>query len=184
MRVGRKAGARMSAMPFDDPAQGGPGSLGRGRSDPRAATVAPSEPTALGPCMLHAPAPLTLWSEIHHALAATGETLRPEEMAAFALARRDEGGALRAALAGEVVLEALHISHLWTDEAFRRRGLACELLTIAEARGRKAGARRAHLETRSEAARAFYEKRGYRVCGEMKNYLGPQSLYFMEKLLG
>lgn len=137
----------------------------------------------IGPCMLHSPAPLPLWSEIHYALAETGQTIRPEEMAAFALVRRDEAGALCAALAGEVVLEALHISHLWTDESLRGCGLAAELLRIAETQGRDQGARRAHLETRSEAARRFYEKRGYRICGEMKRYLGEQSLYFMEKPL-
>lgn len=137
----------------------------------------------LGPCLLHAPAPLELWGEIHLALAGTGETIRPEEMAAFALTRRDQAGALRAALAGEVVQEALHISHLWTDAPHRGCGLASGLLRIAEARGAEQGVRRAHLETRSEAARRFYEKRGYRICGEMKNYLGAQSLYFMEKPL-
>lgn len=137
----------------------------------------------LGPCMLHAPAPLPLWGEIHNALAETGETIRPEEMAAFALVRRTKDGALKAALAGELVLEALHVSHLWTDAAYRGRGLASELLSVAEARGRSEGAKRIHLETRSETARRFYEKRGFRICGEMKNYLGPQSLYFMEKAL-
>ena len=104
-------------------------------------------------------------------------------MAAFALVRRTKDGALKAALAGELVLEALHVSHLWTDAAYRGRGLASELLSVAEARGRSEGAKRIHLETRSETARRFYEKRGFRICGEMKNYLGPQSLYFMEKAL-
>lgn len=164
-------------MAFDMPAleeaeRAGRGPVFKKRAQPR-----------LGPCTLQSPAPLPLWGEIHNALATTGETIRPEAMAAFALTRRTLNGALKAALAGEVVLEALHISHLWTDEAYRGQGLATELLGVAEARGRSEGAKRMHLETRSEAARRFYEKRGYRVCGEMKNFLGAQSLYFLEKPL-
>ncbi|MEM9725939.1 MAG: N-acetyltransferase [Pseudomonadota bacterium] len=138
----------------------------------------------LEPCVLHAPADLRVWRDVHLALAATGETVRPEEMAAFAFTRRDDGGVLRAALAGEVVQEALHISHLWVDTPWRRRGLGAELMALAEARGRMAGVRRCHLETRSEAARRFYARRGFQICGEMKNFLGAQSLYFMEKPLG
>lgn len=136
----------------------------------------------LSPCRLHDPAPLRLWAQIHEALAQTGEVPKLEEMPAFALERRDEDGVIRAALAGEVACEALHISHLWVDEPFRRHGLGGDLLAVAEAHGAGCGVRRVHLETRSEYGRRFYEKRGYWVCGEMKHYSGEQSLYFMEKL--
>ena len=171
-------GAGESAMPFDTPTDRRTGRRAAGPSAPR-----PPRADDLGPCVTHAPAPLMLWRDIHLALVETGQTIAPEQMAAFAMVRRDETGALRAALAGEVVLEALHVSHLWVDEFFRGQGLGGQLMDLAEAHGRKNGARRCHLETRSEDARRFYERRGYRICGEMKNYLGAQSLYFMEKPL-
>lgn len=136
----------------------------------------------LTPCAMHDPAPLRLWAQIHEALAETGEVPRLDEMPAFALERRDETGAIRAALAGEVIREAMHVSHLWVDPAYRRHGLGGELLSTAEAHGAGCGVRRVHLETRSDYGRRFYEKRGYVVCGEMKQYSGEQSLYFMEKL--
>ncbi|MEL6978579.1 MAG: GNAT family N-acetyltransferase [Pseudomonadota bacterium] len=136
----------------------------------------------LSPSKLHDPAPLGLWTKIHEALAAEGETPPLEEMPAFALERCDETGALRAALAGEMMREALHLSHLWVDARYRRHGLGGDLLALAEAHAAGCGVRRVFLETRSEYARSFFEKRGYAVCGELKNYSGAQSLYVMEKL--
>lgn len=75
----------------------------------------------------------------------------------------------------------MHISHLFVAASARRQGLGSLLLETVEtyARARRCG--RVHLETRSDDALRFYEKRGYARFGELSRYAGAQSLYFLEK---
>ena len=48
---------------------------------------------------------------------------------------------------------------------------------------RERGCDLVHLETRSETARRLYEAGGYGVFGELANYDGVQSFYYLEKPL-
>jgi ribosomal protein S18 acetylase RimI-like enzyme len=59
--------------------------------------------------------------------------------------------------------QSLYIDALGTAPAFRRRGVARALLTVAEDRASRLGLRRVSLETEidNEAARALYERCGF-----------------------
>jgi ribosomal-protein-alanine N-acetyltransferase len=70
------------------------------------------------------------------------------------------------------VFDELHINNLAVLPAWRRRGVATELLTFALARAVEGGARRATLEVRASnvAARRLYERFGFRTAGVRKGY--------------
>jgi ribosomal protein S18 acetylase RimI-like enzyme len=64
--------------------------------------------------------------------------------------------------------DALYIDALATDERFRRRRVATTLLDAAAERARELGLRALALDTTAAntAARALYEKAGFRLTGE------------------
>ena len=71
-------------------------------------------------------------------------------------------------------------------EAHRRAGVGASLLRRAETRLRKHGAREVWLETatNNEAAIAFWNKRGYRTRGRIRNYYpGGLDAFTMSKPL-
>jgi len=70
------------------------------------------------------------------------------------------------------VLDELHVNNLAVLPAFRRRGVATELLTHVLEEGVAFGARRATLEMRrsNETARTLYERFGFGVAGVRKGY--------------
>jgi ribosomal-protein-alanine N-acetyltransferase len=70
------------------------------------------------------------------------------------------------------VVDELHINNLAVLPAFRRRGIASELMTHVLDEGAAHGARRATLEMRrsNESARALYERFGFAVAGVRKGY--------------
>lgn len=132
---------------------------------------------------LHAPASWRLWREIHTELVREGQALAPDQSPPFAIVRRHPSGALIAAVSGEIAFKSMHISHLFVAPAERGKGVGATLLATAETYARARRCERVHLETRSEAARGFYEKQGYAPFGELSRYAGDQSLYFLEKAL-
>jgi ribosomal-protein-alanine N-acetyltransferase len=79
-------------------------------------------------------------------------------------------------LAGYIVARfsagELHINNVAVREAYRRRGIACELLTRILGEGQRLGASAAFLEVRAEnaVARALYEKCGFGVIARRRNY--------------
>ncbi|MEM1101034.1 MAG: GNAT family N-acetyltransferase [Pseudomonadota bacterium] len=129
---------------------------------------------------LHEPAPEALKTALHDGLSAAGQTLAAEEMPEFILA---VGAPMQAGCKGETTFRTLHISELWVDETLRGQGIGSRLLEAAEELARQKGCIRVHLETRSEGARRLYERVGYRVFGELENYDGAQSFYYLEKRL-
>jgi ribosomal-protein-alanine N-acetyltransferase len=70
------------------------------------------------------------------------------------------------------IFDELHINNLAVLPAWRRRGLASELLRHTLGRAVAAGARRATLEVRASnvAARQLYERFGFRPAGVRKGY--------------
>lgn len=139
--------------------------------------------TPLGETKILAPPPSSLWRRIHLLLAQEDRAVAPEDAPPFALTRQDGAGAVAAALTGELVMTALHISHLWVDPALRSQGVGTALLGEAETYARLKGCVRAHLETSAAPALAFYRKRGYRVFGELPDYHAERPLSFLEKAL-
>lgn len=75
------------------------------------------------------------------------------------------------------------LQQLWVDPAWRRRGVARELVQRFEARAFERGCREAYLFTFSFQAPAFYRSLGYAAAHTLRGY--PQAIeqYLMTKPL-
>jgi len=85
---------------------------------------------------------------------------------------RDRAGAIVAYCACWMVAGELHINSLAVAKAWRRRGVATRLLGAVLDEARREGATGATLEVRESnvAARALYERLGFRVEGVRRDY--------------
>lgn len=96
--------------------------------------------------------------------------------------RSDEGEIL-GGLHGTVWGKWLYIKIVWVAEPARGKGCAKKLVEAAEAYAIERGCMAAHLETFSFQARSLYEKLGYEVFGELKDYPPGHTFYFLRKTL-
>jgi ribosomal protein S18 acetylase RimI-like enzyme len=74
-----------------------------------------------------------------------------------------------------------YISLMWIKEEYRGQGLGRRLLEAAEAEARNRGVRHAYLDTFTFQAPGFYEKLGYQVFGELKEFPPGHSRFFLTK---
>lgn len=96
---------------------------------------------------------------------------------------RTAAGDLAGGLMGHVWGGWLDIKTLWIGEAHRGQGWARRLIAEAEAFAVKHGARSATLDTHNPAARALYERLGYRVVGTLEDFPPGFSKTLMRKQL-
>lgn len=85
-----------------------------------------------------------------------------------------------------LVLDAgvLRMESLIVAEKFRGQGVGARLVTEAEAKGRSLGAHIMTLETGSDwKARLLYEKLGYTVRANLRNYYANRDFVLMDKAL-
>ncbi|WP_224825322.1 N-acetyltransferase [Cognatishimia sp. MH4019] len=132
---------------------------------------------------LHTPTDPDKARALHDGLVQTGETLRTSDLETFLLTLEDEAGALCGGCKGDIAFRSAHIAELWVDETYQGQGLGRQLLHRAETHALARNCIRIHLETRSEVARALYQKVGYRVFGQLSDYKGSQAFYYLEKRL-
>ena len=99
------------------------------------------------------------------------------------LAVRSDEGELVAGLIGSAVWEMLHINVIWVSDALRGQGYGSKLLTQAEDEGRNLGCEFVKLHTFSFQARPFYERHGYQVIGETRDFPKGHSQFLMFKPL-
>lgn len=78
----------------------------------------------------------------------------------------------------------LFIDTLWVTEKTRGSGHGRTLLSRAEAEARRQGCGNAWVDTFSFQARGFYEKNGYTVFGELRDFPPGHTRYFLRKALG
>jgi GNAT superfamily N-acetyltransferase len=78
----------------------------------------------------------------------------------------------------------MHVTFVWVAEPARGRGYARQMLKLAEAYAIKRGCRGSYLETFSFQARPMYERLGYEVIGEIKDFPPGHSHYVLKKALG
>ena len=120
-------------------------------------------------------------------LKALRQSLEQANNEQFVLAANSDQGRLIGGLTAGTSYGWLLIKKLWVDDGQRRKGLGGLLMNDAEYRGREIGCHAAWLETSNSASRVFYEKLGYQVFGELKNYTSqiPEShhRWFMKKSL-
>ncbi|ASS68348.1 MULTISPECIES: GNAT family N-acetyltransferase [unclassified Paenibacillus] len=95
----------------------------------------------------------------------------------------DEEGNWRGGLTAQVIWGWLEIGYFWLEEGVRGQGTGSDLLAQAETLARQMGASRSKVTTFSFQAREFYEKLGYEVVGEIKDYPPGNSYYFLVKML-
>lgn len=101
----------------------------------------------------------------------------------FNVVLRDAENRVRGGLLASLSADVLRIDDLFIDEAFRRSGCGEKLMALAEAEGRRRGARLACVKTFSWQARPFYEKLGYVVFAELPCRGGAQRLFWLKKSL-
>lgn len=77
----------------------------------------------------------------------------------------------------------LAIDLFWISERYRGSGFGSQLLERAETEGRSRGANKAFLNTHTFQAPGFYEKCGYELYGELKDFPpGYDRRYYVKKL--
>lgn len=79
-------------------------------------------------------------------------------------------------------LGVLFMESLIVVEKYRGQGIATQLVSTAEEKGRLMGAHKMKLETGSDwKAREFYERLGYHVRAELLNYYANRDFVLMDK---
>ncbi|MBO9130223.1 GNAT family N-acetyltransferase [Bacillus sp. 165] len=86
-------------------------------------------------------------------------------------------------ISAEVYWDWVEINDFWFKEEFRRKGLGGRLLDRLEEIAKEKGATKALLRTFEFQARSFYEVKGYKVVGEIKDYPPGSSFFTMVKPL-
>ena len=92
-------------------------------------------------------------------------------------------GEILGGLLGMIWARWLHIASLAVHEPFRGRGWGSRLLERAEQYALQRGCTNAWLSTHSFQARPLYERHGYALFGELKDYPERHSLFFLTKRL-
>lgn len=86
-------------------------------------------------------------------------------------------------LIGAIHWDWLYIDLMWIREDLRGRGFGHRLLVQVEEEARKRGAKNAYLDTFSFQAPKFYQKHGYQVFGELKDFPAGHQRYYLTKQL-
>lgn len=79
--------------------------------------------------------------------------------------------------------DSIYIDVLWIDEEFRHQGYGTKLLQAAENEGRNNNCCFCMVDTFGFQAKEFYQKHGYELIGEIKNYVQEYSRIFFRKKL-
>lgn len=107
----------------------------------------------------------------------------PAERVPLAILIRDETDRAIGGLSGYTSWNWLFTQLLFIPETLRGQGMASKLLTAAEDEARARGARGAWIDTFSPTALKAYMRQGYQVFGEIPNFVGERSRFFLKKEL-
>lgn len=99
------------------------------------------------------------------------------------LAIPDAEGKTVGGLWGRFYYDWLFIELICVPEDRRGEKLGSVLLSMAEAQAREWGAVGVWLDTFSFQARGFYEKKGYRLFGEIRDFPPPHKRFYLSRLL-
>lgn len=99
----------------------------------------------------------------------------------LAITLRNEADYIVGGVCGEVWGDWLFVQLLWLDEAHRGERWATAAMDALEDEARRIGALHAYVDTFSFQAKPFYEKRGYRVFGELKDFPKGNSRFWLSK---
>jgi GNAT superfamily N-acetyltransferase len=96
---------------------------------------------------------------------------------------RDEAGATIGGVIGDTYYDWLSVSLMFVREDLRGQGWGEKLLARAEEEARTRGVKDIYLDTFSFQAPGFYEKLGYHVFGELRDFPPGHTRYYMTKRL-
>ncbi|MFC7061968.1 GNAT family N-acetyltransferase [Halobacillus seohaensis] len=82
-------------------------------------------------------------------------------------------------ISSELYWNWLEINNCWVNEHYRNNGIGTQLIRTVERMARKRGADYSMLTTFEDQTRNFYEMNGYKVVGEIKDYITYQELIFI-----
>lgn len=86
-------------------------------------------------------------------------------------------------LIGETHWGWFYINLLFIKDELRGHSYGHRLLTLAEDEARQQGAKNVYLDTFSFQALDFYERHGYQVFGELKDFPPGHQRYYLKKQL-
>lgn len=92
-------------------------------------------------------------------------------------------GEIIAGLSGNTSWQWLYTRLLWVSESERRKSYGSDLLMAAEKEAKKRGCLHAYIDTFSEQTKIFYEKNGYKIFGELKDFPPGNTRFFLQKKL-
>jgi GNAT superfamily N-acetyltransferase len=99
----------------------------------------------------------------------------------LAVTAQDEQGELVGGLIARSVFSWLYIELLWVHESHRGRSIGKRLMQRAEQVAVERGCRGVYLNTIGFQARAFYEKLGYSMFGELEDDPPIRTRYYMRR---
>ena len=106
---------------------------------------------------------------------------REEPVRSLAVLVRDQAGQITGGLWADTYWDWMFVSMLIVPAPLRGQGVGSDLLAQAEAEAARRGCIGAWLDTFSFQARPFYERRGYAVLAEIRDYPAPHSRFFLAK---
>ncbi len=111
-----------------------------------------------------------------------GEKATAKELK-FSVFAKDKGGQVLGGVRAVALWDWVNIEAIWVAREARGAGLGRQLLAKAEEFARGKGIFFSSLETASFQARAFYQKQGYEVFGELADFPKGHTMYYMKKAL-
>lgn len=109
------------------------------------------------------------------------QMLGPTDRRELAIPIRNDAGEIDGGLVGYTGRGWLFVHMLFVPDRLRGKGLAGQLLQLAEDEARARGCTGAYIDTINPQARRAYERQGYRVFGKLDNFSGDFSLTWLVK---
>ncbi len=107
----------------------------------------------------------------------------PSQTHPIAVLVKDHTGSVVGGLWGHTWYDWMFTQFLVVPAGLRGRGVGTEIMRIAEREALQRGCHGSWLDTFEFQARGFYERIGYECFGELPNYPGGFSRFFMKKTL-
>jgi GNAT superfamily N-acetyltransferase len=105
----------------------------------------------------------------------------PRDEQTFALLARDSKGLVVGGVNGVIHWRWLYVAQFYVAPGARGAGLGCALLAEAERLARAKHCVGIYLDTFSEAASAFYQRRGFVIAGKIDNFPPGAARAFLSK---
>jgi ribosomal protein S18 acetylase RimI-like enzyme len=114
---------------------------------------------------------------------AGAQGIEPRNHRSLTILVRDGDGRVVGGLVGTTVWGWLQVTQLWVADAIRGEGYGVALMRSAEAEAVRRDCHHALLDTFDFQARGFYERLGYEVFGEARDFPRGHTRFFMRKAL-